>query len=267
MRTRLAGALSIVTTIAAGCSAEPTATPPTTSSTQPALTEPAPTETPPRGALPSASDVMRVWLPTGVFITPTAASGSELQTLNPDLPTRPDFTAGQAVTTAVSPDQKTLLVLTSGYNRNVGADGKRAVAESNEYVFVYDIAAHAPVRRQVIQLPNTFNGLAFGPSGDRFYVSGGVDDNLHELVRGASGAFAGLLPAIKLGHTAGGLGLATPAAAAGVAVDKSGRRAVVANFENDSITVVDLGLRQAVAELDLRPGKIDPARRGQPGGE
>src|SRR5262249_50148717 len=57
-------------------------------------------------------------LPTGVRVTPEAAEGALLQPLNPDLPALPDFVAGQAVTTAVSPDGQMLLVLTSGYNRN-----------------------------------------------------------------------------------------------------------------------------------------------------
>ena len=65
-------------------------------------------------------------LPTGAFITPTAAAGADFRPLNPDLPTRPDFVAGQAVSTAVSPDGNTLLVLTSGYNRNNGPDGRGA---------------------------------------------------------------------------------------------------------------------------------------------
>ena len=58
-------------------------------------------------------------------ITPTAAPGAVFQTLNPDLPGLPDFTAGQAVSTALSPDGKTLLVLTSGYNRMNGPTGTR----------------------------------------------------------------------------------------------------------------------------------------------
>src|SRR6266404_5366403 len=75
-------------------------------------------------------------LPTGARITPSAARGSLFQRLNPDLPTQPDFVAGQAVATATSPDGGTLLVLTSGYNRNNGPTGARVAAESNEYVFV-----------------------------------------------------------------------------------------------------------------------------------
>ena len=58
-------------------------------------------------------------LPTGQVITPAAVPGSTFSLL----PTgrRPETggaEAGQAVTTALSPDGKTLLVLTSGYNKN-----------------------------------------------------------------------------------------------------------------------------------------------------
>lgn len=55
-------------------------------------------------------------VPTGVTITPSAAPGASFQPLNPSLSFDPGFTVGQAVTTAVSPDGKTLLFLTSGYN-------------------------------------------------------------------------------------------------------------------------------------------------------
>jgi hypothetical protein len=57
-------------------------------------------------------------LPTGVHITPTAGAGAIFQRLNPDLPNNLDFAAGQAVATSVSPDGHTLLILTSGFNRN-----------------------------------------------------------------------------------------------------------------------------------------------------
>src|SRR5689334_5687730 len=63
-------------------------------------------------------------LPTGVHVTPLAAPGSTFDTLHPDLPDFPDFIAGEAVSTALSPDGATMLVLTSGYNRNNGADGR-----------------------------------------------------------------------------------------------------------------------------------------------
>src|SRR5580765_4231583 len=56
------------------------------------------------------------FIPTGVRITPSAAPGSSFQALNPRLSFDPEFIVGQAVTTAISPDGKTLLILTSGFN-------------------------------------------------------------------------------------------------------------------------------------------------------
>jgi YVTN family beta-propeller protein len=203
-------------------------------------------------------------LPTGVRITPTAAEGAIFQDLNPDLPSNPDFLADQAVTTAVSPDGNTLLILTSGFNRNNDATGKPAPEESNEYVFVYDISEGEPVKRQVLQVPNTFNGITWHPNGKEFYVSGGMNDNVHTFaLQGGIWSVAGT--PISLGHTAGE-GLNVGPMAAGLAVDASGKRLLVANFENDSVSVIDLAQRLRVAEVDLRPGKGDPAQQGVPGG-
>ena len=60
-------------------------------------------------------------LPNGLAITPSAAPHSVLMPLNPGVSSRPNFTLGQAVTTALSPDGTQLLVLTSGYNKVPGA--------------------------------------------------------------------------------------------------------------------------------------------------
>src|SRR5262249_43956107 len=54
---------------------------------------------------------------------------------------------------------------------------------------------------------------------------------------------------------------------AGIAVNQSGSSAVVANFYNDSISIIDLKTRKKTAELDLRPGVHDRAQTGVPGGE
>jgi|SRR5437016_2214357 len=64
------------------------------------------------------------FIPTGVHITPSAAPGSSFQALNPGLSFDPSFTVGQAVTTAISPDGKTLLILTSGYNSQNFTSGR-----------------------------------------------------------------------------------------------------------------------------------------------
>ncbi|MCZ3272135.1 hypothetical protein NYZ54_19390, partial [Acinetobacter baumannii] len=55
--------------------------------------------------------------------------------------------------------------------------------------------------------------------------------------------------------------------AAGVAVSPDGHQALVANYYNDSVSLLDLDRGTVIAEQDLRPGKIDPAQSGIPGGE
>jgi hypothetical protein len=51
-----------------------------------------------------------------------------------------------------------------------------------EYVFVFDIANSNPEQLQVLALPNTFPGLAWSPTSDRLFVSGGKDDAVIEFV-------------------------------------------------------------------------------------
>jgi YVTN family beta-propeller protein len=209
-------------------------------------------------------------LPTGQSITPTAAPGAIFNSLNPGLTDYPDFTAGQAVSSVVSPDGTTLLVLTSGYNRNHDANGKIIPRDSNEYVFVFDIASGSPVQKQVIQVPNTYNGIAFLADGARFYVCGGKDDSVHTYAKAGDNWVESGSP-IVLGHGPGNglpLGARTVApAAAGLAVTADGKTIVVANYENDSISLVSTTTREKTAELDLRPGRNDPRQAGLPGGE
>src|SRR3984893_4729278 len=197
------------------------------------------------------------FIPTGVRITPDAARGSIFQPLNPGLVSAPACRVGQAVTTAVSPDGKTLLILTSGYNSQNFTSGPNAgktnPAESKEYIFVFDISASKPLQTQVLQVPNAFDGLAFNPSGIQFYVSGGPDDNVHFYDwNGSSWAESGT--PVKLGHAGAiALGSITPGAM-GLAVTGDGKRLVVANYENDSISLIDIVGRTVLGELDLRPG-------------
>jgi DNA-binding beta-propeller fold protein YncE len=88
-----------------------------------------------------------------------------------------EWLAGQAVSTSVSPDGNTLLVLTSGYNR-VFQGRSRCLTRSysSEYIFVFDISNHAPVFKQAIPIPNAYHGIVWDPSGTAFYVSGGMGD-------------------------------------------------------------------------------------------
>lgn len=163
-------------------------------------------------------------LPNGQVITPTAASGATLQALNPRLDKLPFFTAGQAVTTVTSPDRQTLLVLTSGYNKNYDNDGDAHVyggavdnanyddkgqlrpSNSYEYVFVFDISGRVPKEAQkAIRIPNTFNGITFSPDGRQFYVSGGVDDSVHVYARNGENIWMEKADSpLPLGHLAAG---------------------------------------------------------------
>ena len=203
-------------------------------------------------------------IPNGLFITPLATPGASFERLNPHLQDFPDYTAGQAMSEALSPDGRTLLILTTGYNVLNDAAGKRSLRDSNEYVFVYDVSGPKPVQVQVIQVPNTFAGLAFAPDGRHFYVSGGGDDVVHSY-ESTGGIWGEPLEAIPLGHQEGN-GLLTNPAVAGLAVTADGKRLVVANYYNDSISIVDLASRKVTAELDLRPGKSG-GKPGTPGGE
>jgi YVTN family beta-propeller protein len=210
------------------------------------------------------------FIPTGVHITPSAAPGSIFQPLNPGLSFDPSFTVGQAVTTALSPDGTTLLILTSGYNSQNFTSGPNAgstnPAESNEYVFVYSVSGGKPLLQQVLQIPNAFDGLVWGPGGQEFYVSGGTDDDVHVFVKGASSYSEDPKSPIAL-HTGFLNPLLPGPAAAGIGVTDDGKRLVVANYENDSIHIVDISSRTKTATLDLRPGVISPAMAGVPGGE
>jgi len=204
-------------------------------------------------------------LPTGMTITPMAAEGAMFVPLNPGLEDFPAYVAGQPVTSVMSPDGSTLLVLTSGYNEMDDASGRRIKRDSNEYVFVYDVSRDKPRQEQVIQVPNTFDGIAWNPNGNEFYVAGGGDDDVHVFAKD-NGRWAEAMPEIKLGH-AHGLGIDTKPEAAGIGVTADGKKLLVANFENDSVSVVDVAAHEKTAELDLRPGASDAKETGAAGGE
>jgi DNA-binding beta-propeller fold protein YncE len=195
--------------------------------------------------------------PSGIRLTPTAAAGATFARLNPGLHDFPGYVAGQAVTTVTSPDGRTLLVLTSGYNQLNDRAGKLIPADSEEYVFVYDIGHGRPELRQVLRVPNTYMGIAFAPDGGHFYVGGGVDDDVHVFARRDEKWSEDAAALIRLGHHAG-KGLEATPEVAGLALSADGGRLVVANFYNDSISIVPLagGLSAGPAlELSLQPGQ------------
>ena len=242
-------------------------------------------------------------------ITPLAPAGSQFQQLNPDLPDNPAWLATHAATTAISPDGGTMLVLTSGYNR-VFDDGSNSLTtwenpDSNEYVFVYDISSGAPIKKQVLQVPITYFGIAWDPTSTNtnpvgnntaahFYVSGCSWDAVHVYsYTGSQWAEDNTVevqneavPRLQLGHNNTGVGVGVYPCAAGIAVSPSGQTMVVSNYYNDSISIFtggygnwqpeDVATGQAVtsngnppvSNLDLRPGKslVSPTS-GTPGGE
>ncbi len=221
-------------------------------------------------------------LPTGQTITPAAAPGSTFAPLATGLRTDDNADAAEAVSTALSPNGKTLLVLTSGYNQNfknenTGSNitypvldpltGKPSgtTTPKAEWVFVYDVSSGKLVKRQQINIPNTYNGLAWAKDGSHFYVSGGIDDRIYIYASNGT-QYVAQAPFILLGHNTnttapfpnydGGLlkntpakAVATGAVVAGLAVSKDGKTLVAANFENDSISIVDTTNRQVTKEI------------------
>src|SRR5215467_9133625 len=102
----------------------------------------------------------------GLFITPTALEGAIQQVLNPGLANYPNFVAGEAVKVVVSPDGKTLAILTAGQNSLYFPNASTTPATligtidttaSTQFLFLYDISGankRNPALKQVIQQPN-----------------------------------------------------------------------------------------------------------------
>jgi DNA-binding beta-propeller fold protein YncE len=203
-------------------------------------------------------------LPTGQALTPLAAPGARFEQLVTRVGPNPAYVADGASAIAVSPNRREMLVLTSGYNRYNGADGKAVAAQSTQYIFRYAIDENGARRLQTLQVPNSFGGIAWLPNGSGFVVGGGLDDALFLYAR-RGGAFvpSGKIP---LGHKHG-LGADVLPQAAGAAVSPNGRIALVANYYNDSVSLIDLATRKVIAEQDLRPGKINSSDSGIAGGE
>ena len=89
----------------------------------------------------------RLRLPTGQFVTPTAIDDAVQQYLNPGLAAYPNFVAGEAVRSQLSPDGTTLAVLTAGQNSLYKPDGTVDVANSTQYIFLYNAISSMPCCR------------------------------------------------------------------------------------------------------------------------
>jgi len=212
----------------------------------------------------SATPPVKQLLPTGQAITPLATPGARYSPLIVKTGPHPSYIADGAAAIAVSQDKRELLILTSGFNRYNGPDGKVVDPQSTQYVFRYAIETKGARWLETLQVPNSFGGISWRSDGQAFIVGGGVDDALYVFTR--RGSTFTLTDKIALGHEAG-LGADVRPQAAGVAFSPNGRRALVANYYNDSVSLVDLNARKVIAEQDLRPGKIDASARGVPGGE
>ncbi len=218
-------------------------------------------------------------LPTGQYVTPTAAAGAVFTTLNPGLAEYPSFIANGAIKTAVSPDGTTLLVMTSGYNLLTNSSG--VTDQTSQYVFVYNIAGaneQAPVLAQVLQVPDTYAGLAWAPNNSAIYVSGGSTDSVF-VYTGSTATGWTLSANIPMGHAPfvpttspfyglilNGIGFEEESSVAGLGISSDGLVLAVANIYNDSISVIDTPTNTVRLEYDLRPYNTSAAT-GVAGGE
>ena len=194
-----------------------------------------------------------VRLPTGQYITPTALPNSVQQFLNPGLPAYPKFVAGEAVRSQLSPDGTTLAILCAGHNSLEDQAGNPDLANSTQYIFLYDVSGthkQAPLLTQVIKQTNAHVGLAFSPAG-QLYASGGVDDAVYVYAK--AGNSWSMSRTINLGHAKKGIGIGVAPNASGLGISADGKTLVVANNYNDSISVVDAATGAVRYEHDLRP--------------
>ncbi len=205
-----------------------------------------------RAALPA--DTGALPLPNGQYVTPTFVNGAVQQYLNPRLPAYPDFVAGEAVRSQLSPDGTTLAILCAGQNSLDKPDGTVDTANSTQYLFLYDVGGankSSPVLTQVIKQTNAHVGLVFSPDGNTLFAAGGNDDAVYVYGR-TSGVWA-QSARIALGHAGRGVGLSVQPNASGLGISADGRTLVVANNYNDSISVIDTVTRTVRYEHDLRP--------------
>jgi DNA-binding beta-propeller fold protein YncE len=193
-------------------------------------------------------------IPSGQYVTPTYVRNSVQQFLNPQLAAYPDFVAGEAVKSQLSPDGKTLAVICAGYNSLYKPDGTVDTAASTQFIFLYNVAGRnksKPVLSQVIQQTNAHVGLVFAPDGKTLWATGGKDDAVYAYTL-ANGTWS-LAGTVALGHAGKGVGISVQPNASGLGISADGKTLVVANNYNDSITVIDTATRTVRYEHDLRP--------------
>ena len=204
-------------------------------------------------------------LATGQYVTPTALHGAVQQPLNPGLAAYPNFVAGEAVRSQLSPDGSTLAVLCAGQNSLIKPDGTVDVAASTQFIFLYDVSgAHkrSPLLTQVLTPTNSHVGLVFSPDGQKLYAAGGRDDVVR--VYGKTAGTWSLSNTIALNHANVGVGVGVAPNAGGLGMSRDGATLVVVNNYNDSISVIDTATNTVRYEHDLRP--FFAGNEGNPGG-
>ncbi len=202
-------------------------------------------------------------LATGQFVTPKFVKDADLQYLNPGLPNYPNFVAGEAVRSQLSPDGTTLAIITAGQNSLYKPDGTVDTANSTQFIFLYNVEGAnraRPALMQVLKQTNSHVGLVFSPDGNTLYAAGGNDDAVYVYTK-SGGAFVASAP-IALGHFAPGatgsarnkgVGIGVQPNASGIGISADGATLVVANNYNDSISVIETATRHVRYEHDLRP--------------
>jgi len=196
----------------------------------------------------------RTRLATGQYVTPTALRGSSQQFLNPGLAAYPNFIAGEAVRSQLSPDGNTLAVLCAGQNSLIKTDGTTDTAASTQFIFLYDVSGpnkRTPKLTQVLTPSNAHVGLVFSPDGKQLYAAGGRDDVVR-VYSNTSGSWVASA-SIALNHSNVGIGVGVAPNAGGLGISKDGKTLVVVNNYNDSISIVDTATGTVRYEHDLRP--------------
>src|SRR6202023_1133794 len=183
----------------------------------------------------------------------------------------------------VSPDGKTLAILTAGMNSLIKLDNStppKSIADtsaSTQFLFLYDVSGGnktKPALKQVIQQLNAHVGLVWAPNGQTLYAAGGCADAVYAY--SINGTSFVLSARISLGHAPNGcvsnaanrtgLGLGVEPNVAGLAISADGKTIVAANNYNDSISVIDTVLGKVGYEYDLRPYATSGAPDGTKGG-
>ena len=141
-------------------------------------------------------------LATGQFITPTFIKGAVQQYLNPGLADYPNFVAGEAVRSQLSPDGTTLAIITAGQNSLDKPDGTLDMANSTQFIFLYNVEGAnkaKPALMQVIQQVNAHVGLVFSPDGNTLYAAGGADDAVYVYAKSGGASSEGTADSRSVG--------------------------------------------------------------------